>query len=187
MKPLDHTECTISASIGHSAGDEQFHMVVEAGAFEIMHIRRRKPDTTHLRRNLFDLSDYQGTAAGFPTHPEYLVTGERHVVHGSLSMVRAAASIASAVFGAQRFQPCQAGVRLGAMLGQVRLAGLGEGEGALGALRRRRFDQALLLQHRQCRIDDSGAWHVGAAGARLQLADQVVAMAGLRFHQQQQH
>jgi hypothetical protein len=82
-------------------------------------------------------------------------------------------------------QCVQDGVGLLAMLGEERLAGLGNGvELAVGI--RGGLGLADLLHVDQRRIDHAAAGRVEAVGSRLERADQLVAVGGLFGEQRQQ-
>src|SRR5436305_9066830 len=68
----------------------------------------------------------------------------------------------------------------------MRLAGIGDCVELLGTLSLLLLDQAHILEHDQRRIDDAGARGIGAAGALLDVADQVIAVTRLLLDQLEQ-
>src|SRR5436309_2415151 len=78
---------------------------------------------------------------------------------------------------AERLEPGEQRFDLIGIFGEVRTPGFGHGEALLGAFRTLFLDKAHLVEQGDRWIDDAGAGRVGAAGHRLDLADQIIAMA----------
>jgi len=72
------------------------------------------------------------------------------------------------------------------LFGQMQTTRFGNAEQALGAVGGLGFDQPCFFHRRDGRVDDAGARCIGAGGAGVEFADQVVAVACLRLDQVQQ-
>src|SRR5207247_1930385 len=104
------------------------------------------------------------------------------VAHGAHDRPATGARAARADFS----EACEQRLDLFLALSEMRLAGIGDRVELLCAFRLLLLDQPHILEHGERRIDDAGARGIGAAGALLDVADQVIAVARLLLDQLEQ-